>query len=62
MYNKAIDGMHAELLQVSTPSGLSYIANKNEGNIDHKMDHLVYFMGTDWTMNVLNLIYVPARH
>jgi hypothetical protein len=45
MYDKAIEGMHNELLQTSTPSGLTYIADKNNGKIDHKMDHLVCFMG-----------------
>lgn len=45
MYDKAIEGMHNELLQTSTPSGLTYIADKNSGKIDHKMDHLVCFMG-----------------
>ena len=45
MYDKAIQGMHDELLQTSTPSGLTYIADKNGGIMDHKMDHLVCFMG-----------------
>jgi len=45
MYDKAMDGMHHELLQTSTPSGLVYIADKNGGSMDHKMDHLVCFMG-----------------
>ena len=45
MYDKAMDGMHKELLQTSTPSGLTYIADKNNGKMDHKMDHLVCFMG-----------------
>jgi mannosyl-oligosaccharide alpha-1,2-mannosidase len=45
MYDKAIEGMHKELLQKSTPSGLTYIADKNSGVLDHKMDHLVCFMG-----------------
>jgi Glycosyl hydrolase family 47 len=45
MYDKAIDGMHKELLQTSTPSGLVYIADKNYGSMDYKMDHLVCFMG-----------------
>lgn len=45
MYDKSMDGMHKELLQTSTPSGLVYIADKNNGQIDHKMDHLVCFMG-----------------
>lgn len=45
MYDKAIDGMHNELLQTSTPSGLVYIADKHGSSIEHKMDHLVCFMG-----------------
>lgn len=47
MYDLAIDSMHKELLHTSTPSGLVYIADKsaNTGEIDHKMDHLVCFMG-----------------
>ena len=45
MYDKAMTGMHEELLQKSTPSGLWYIADKNNGVLDHKMDHLVCFMG-----------------
>jgi hypothetical protein len=45
MYDKAMEGMHNELLQRSTPSGLVYIADKNGGNLDKKMDHLVCFMG-----------------
>lgn len=45
MYDKAIQGMHDELLQTSEPSGLVYIADKNSGRIDKKMDHLVCFMG-----------------
>jgi mannosyl-oligosaccharide alpha-1,2-mannosidase len=45
MYDNAMEGMHTELLQVSSPSGLTYIADKNGGKLDHKMDHLVCFMG-----------------
>jgi hypothetical protein len=45
MYDKAIQGMHDHLLSVSTPSGLVFIADRNNGNIDTKMDHLVCFMG-----------------
>jgi len=45
MYDKAIQGMHDILLQTSTPSGLSYIADSNSNRMDHKMDHLVCFMG-----------------
>lgn len=45
MYDKAIEGMHKDLLQTSTPSGLVYIADRNWGNLDLKMDHLVCFMG-----------------
>lgn len=45
MYDDAIQGMHDELLQVSSPSGLVFIADKNGGHLDTKMDHLVCFMG-----------------
>mmetsp|Transcript_55295 Transcript_55295/g.83666 ORF Transcript_55295/g.83666 Transcript_55295/m.83666 type:complete len:648 (+) Transcript_55295:138-2081(+) len=45
MYDKSIQGMHDELLQVSSPSGLVFIADKNSGRLDTKMDHLVCFMG-----------------
>jgi mannosyl-oligosaccharide alpha-1,2-mannosidase len=37
--------MHDRLLQVSTPSNLVFIADRNSGNLDLKMDHLVCFMG-----------------
>ena len=45
MYDDSMDGVHKLLAQKSTPSGLSYIADLNGGNLDHKMDHLVCFMG-----------------
>jgi len=45
MYDTAIQGMHDELLSISTPSGLIFIADKNGGKVDTKMDHLVCFMG-----------------
>jgi hypothetical protein len=45
MYDKSIQGMHDRLLQVSTPSNLVFIADRNSGNLDLKMDHLVCFMG-----------------
>lgn len=45
MYDRAVEGMHKELLQTSKPSGLVYIADKNNGRLDYKMDHLVCFMG-----------------
>ena len=45
MYDESIQGMHDELLQVSSPSGLVFIADKNSGQLDTKMDHLVCFMG-----------------
>jgi len=45
MYDHSIQGMHDELLQVSSPSGLVFIADKNNGRLDTKMDHLVCFMG-----------------
>lgn len=45
MYDKSIQGMHDELLQLSSPSGLVFIADKNYGQLDTKMDHLACFMG-----------------
>lgn len=45
MYDDAIQGMHDHLLQVSSPSELVFIADKNNGRLDTKMDHLVCFMG-----------------
>jgi len=45
MYDKSIDGMHDELLQKSYPSNLTYIADRINGKIDKKMDHLACFMG-----------------
>ena len=45
MYDKAIQGMHDELLQISSPSGLVFLADKNNGKLNTKMDHLVCFMG-----------------
>jgi len=45
MYDKSIQGMHDHLLSVSSPSGLVFIADRNNGRMDYKMDHLVCFMG-----------------
>jgi hypothetical protein len=45
MYDKAIAGMHEQLLHKSSPSGLTYIANRIDCRIEHKMDHLVCFLG-----------------
>jgi len=45
MYDKSIQGMHDRLLSVSSPSGLVFIADRNNGIMDKKMDHLVCFMG-----------------
>jgi len=45
MYDRSMDGMHDELLQKSSPSGLWYIADKDGQTLNHKMDHLACFMG-----------------
>ena len=46
MWDKAMEGMHEQLLHKSTPNGLSYIADRTgPGRFDEKMDHLVCFMG-----------------
>jgi len=44
MYDKAMDGVHNQLLFTSKPDGLTYIADKSGGNVNHKMDHLACFM------------------
>lgn len=46
MYDKAIQSMHDKLLQFSNPSKLAYVADDvGGGQLDHKMDHLVCFLG-----------------
>jgi mannosyl-oligosaccharide alpha-1,2-mannosidase len=45
MWDKAMIGMHTQLLQKSSSTGLTYIANRISGKLEHKMDHLVCFMG-----------------
>ena len=45
MWDKAMIGMHTQLLQKSRSTGLTYIANRIGGKLEHKMDHLVCFMG-----------------
>jgi len=45
MYDKAMDGLHRELVQRSKPRGLTYLAELEEKKISHKMDHLACFMG-----------------
>jgi Glycosyl hydrolase family 47 len=52
MYDKAMQGMHDELLHVSKPSGLMYLADRVGGKFpgkkrrtQHKMDHLCCFVG-----------------
>uniref|UniRef100_A0A7S4T7X4 alpha-1,2-Mannosidase n=1 Tax=Ditylum brightwellii TaxID=49249 RepID=A0A7S4T7X4_9STRA len=45
MWDKSIQGLHDELLLFSNPNGLTYIAEKYKGKLDHKMDHLACFMG-----------------
>lgn len=45
MWDKAMGGLHAQLLRKSSPNGLTYIADRIRGELEHKMDHLVCFMG-----------------
>jgi len=45
MYDESMDGMVDQLIQKSTPSKLTYIAKRVNGNIVHSMDHLACFMG-----------------
>lgn len=50
MYDKAMDGAHENLVQKSTPDGLTYVADFLDGNLDLKMDHLACFMGGLWAL------------
>ena len=45
MYDESMQGMHDELLSVTYPSELVFIADKNGETMNYKMDHLVCFMG-----------------
>eukprot|EP00986_Skeletonema_menzelii_P021000 scaffold32893_cov148-Skeletonema_menzelii.AAC.1 len=45
MWDKAMNGVHAQLVQKSKPNGLTYLADRVNGRTDHKMDHLACFMG-----------------
>lgn len=45
MWDKAVEGVHAQLVQKSHPGGLTFLADRDRGTIDRKMDHLVCFMG-----------------
>jgi len=45
MWDKSMQGMHDKLLQKSFSNGFTYIADIENGRMDHKMDHLVCFMG-----------------
>lgn len=45
LYDKAMEGMHKQLEQKSSPSGLTYLADLHSNSYDHKMDHLACFMG-----------------
>lgn len=44
MYDRAIDGVMHLLLKSSSPSGLAFLADYNNGRVHRKMDHLVCFM------------------
>ena len=44
MHNKAMDGVHNQLLFTSRPDGLTYIADKSNSSVNYKMDHLACFM------------------
>ena len=40
MWDKAMNGVHENLVQKSNPSGLTFLADRNGGRLDRKMDHL----------------------
>lgn len=45
MYYRSIEGMHKNLVQKSSPSGLVYLADLRGRSLHHKMDHLACFAG-----------------
>ncbi|CAB9496498.1 oligosaccharide 1,2-alpha-mannosidase [Seminavis robusta] len=45
MYDKAIQGLHDQLVRQSTPSGLTYLIDIVDGESIHKLHHLTCFMG-----------------
>lgn len=45
MYEEAVRAIRSQLIQKSSPNGLTYIAEKQNGRINPKMDHLVCFAG-----------------
>eukprot|EP00581_Thalassiosira_minuscula_P019307 CAMPEP_0183712496 /NCGR_PEP_ID=MMETSP0737-20130205/7605_1 /TAXON_ID=385413 /ORGANISM="Thalassiosira miniscula, Strain CCMP1093" /LENGTH=721 /DNA_ID=CAMNT_0025941117 /DNA_START=201 /DNA_END=2366 /DNA_ORIENTATION=+ len=45
MWDRAMSGLHDQLIQKTTPNGLTFIADRENGRIKRKMDHLACFMG-----------------
>mmetsp|Transcript_24169 Transcript_24169/g.52223 ORF Transcript_24169/g.52223 Transcript_24169/m.52223 type:complete len:770 (-) Transcript_24169:483-2792(-) len=45
MWDKAMMGVHDQLVQKTTPNGLTFLADRDNGRIIRKMDHLACFMG-----------------
>ncbi|KAL7485158.1 hypothetical protein ACHAW6_010766 [Cyclotella cf. meneghiniana] len=45
MWDKSMNGVHNQLVQKSSPNGLTYLADRENGRLHHKMDHLACFMG-----------------
>eukprot|EP00804_Cyclotella_cryptica_P017587 CCRYP_006741-RB/>CCRYP_006741-RB protein AED:0.04 eAED:0.04 QI:773/0.8/0.83/1/0.8/0.83/6/101/777 len=45
MWDKSMNGVHSQLVQKSNPNGLTYLADRENGRLNHKMDHLACFMG-----------------
>ena len=44
MWDRSVQGMHEQLLQRSSPSGLTYIAEMKNGKLVHNFGHLTCFM------------------
>jgi len=55
MYNEATTAIIEKLVKKSTPSGLTYIAEKDGGIVD-KMDHLVCFAGAMFALGAYHNI------
>lgn len=44
MITYAMDGLHEKLILKTSKDGLTYIAEMNNGRLNHKVDHLACFM------------------
>ncbi len=58
MYEEATDAIISQLVKKSTPSGLTFIAEKEGNTIVDKMDHLVCFAGAMFALGAYHYAFV----